>query len=186
MYCLFGLGDEKLQERIEDSYGLLRYIGIFTQSPRSAEGLRALLSDRINEPGIQIVQCVPRSAEIPRDQRLSLGVSANRLGEDTYLGSRIVDRMGKFRVAAGPLDSDTFHRLLPDKSDFKTMNKLIYFYLDKPLTWDVELKLSRDTVRPVQLGAERWAQLGWNSWIYSGTFEKKDVAVTLQKTKDRY
>ena len=179
LYCLLGLEDDKLKAHFENPQSLLRYTGLTTLFPRSAEGLRALLSDSLAEPSIKIIQCVQRITEIPVDQRFILGVRGNRLGENAYLGIEIDDRMGKFRVRAGPVDSDTFHRFLPDKPAYQKMKENIRFYLDQPLLWDFELSINSDNIKTGRPGHKRWSQLGWNTWIFSEKFSEGDISVTL-------
>jgi len=169
LYCLLGFESEKMRERVVDPYGMLRYLGLTTQAPRSAEGLRAMLSDHLHEPTIDIEQCVPRVATIPDDQRFILGRSGCTLGDDAYLGSEVHERMGKFRVKIGPVDSETFHRFLPDKPAFKRMAELIRFYLDQPLIWDMEIRLKPGEIQPVRLGDGQWTQVGWNTCVFSNS-----------------
>ncbi|MBN1290604.1 MAG: type VI secretion system baseplate subunit TssG [Candidatus Latescibacteria bacterium] len=179
LYCLIGLENDTLQNQVNDSYGMMRYMGLLTQFPRSAEGLRSLLSDNLNEPSIRIDQCIPRIAKIPDDQRFILGVSGNALGKNGYLGNKIVDRMGKFRIQARPLDSDTFHRFLPDRPAFNTIRNLTSFYLDQQLLWDMELIIDYNTIDHARLGGNEWSQLGWSTWIYSEKPQTGNVSVVL-------
>lgn len=179
LYCLLGLGDETLQKEVRDSYGLLRYIGLFTQFPRSAEGLRSLLSDKLNERSVRIQQCMARFTEIPEDQRLILGKSGNVLGTNTYLGTEIADMMGKFRVSIGPVDEETLHRLLPDQPNFQEMQNTIRYYLDQPLTWDVEIAIDSGKIRPARLGGGKWSQLGWNTWLFKDKMPVEKISVLL-------
>ena len=165
LYCLAGLGGEVLRESAENPYGMLRYIGLATQFPRSAEGLRALLADGLSEPAIHITQCMKRIANIPEDQRLFLGVSGNILGEDTYLGEGIADRAGNFRVHIGPVNKETFDRYLPDQPAFQKLGQLIRFYLDQPLAWDVEVTLKPHDLTTTVVSSQ--AMLGCNTWIFS-------------------
>ncbi|HUT63696.1 MAG TPA: type VI secretion system baseplate subunit TssG, partial [Anaerolineae bacterium] len=179
LYCLLGLGEKELQKQVEDSYSLLRFIGLATQFPRSAEGLRVLLSDRLHEPSIRIIQCVPRIVVIPQDQRFILGIRGNKLGVNSYLGREILDRTGKFRIQAGPFSGRSFHSLLPDRAAYKKITQLVRFYLDKPLVWDMKLFVHGDSIKTAQLGSSRWSQLGWNSWIFSGQLQPGTTSVTL-------
>ncbi|MHB9030388.1 MAG: type VI secretion system baseplate subunit TssG, partial [Candidatus Latescibacterota bacterium] len=180
LFSLVGLAGETTRAQVSDAYGFLRYAGLTTLFPRSAEGLRALLSDRFEEPSLRIEQCASRAAAIPEDQRLLLGLSCNRLGENAYLGAEITDRMGKFMVAIGPAGADAFHRFLPDCPDHTEMSRLIGFYLDQPLSWDVRFTLRGGSIQPACLGGARWSQLGWNTWTFSEHPFGDTVAVTLE------
>ena len=179
LFCLLGLENDKLQQQVDDSYSLLRYTGLVTQFPRSSEGLRTLLSDKLNEPNIRIIQCVSRVAGIPEDQRFILGISGNTLGVNSYIGKEIVERMGKFRIQTKPVDSTVFHSFLPDRPAFRKMSSLINFYLDQPLIWDMELIINSENIQPARLGENRWSQLGWNTWIFSEMFQAGNLSVTL-------
>lgn len=168
LFSLLGVESPLFQRRMSDPMALLRYIGLTTQSPRSAEGLRALLSDALQTPRLGIVQCVTRLASIPEDQRCRLGISGATLGHDSYLGVRITDRMGKFRVSIGAADGETLHRFLPNDVHFKKMTELIGFYLDQPLDWDLEITVAAGEIRHAGLGTDAWSRLGWNTWLFSG------------------
>ena len=167
LYCLLGFEGEILRDSLDDGFSLLRYIGLFSQRPRSAEGLRALLADALGET-VEIEQAVERMAPIPEDQRFYLGQRGNGLGETSYLGTEIVDRMGKFRVRVGPVSGESFAKLLPDRPLFRKMNQLIRYYLDQPLLWDAEITLAKGDQAMTRLGDDSWSQLGFNTWIYSG------------------
>ena len=131
LFSLLGLENPCIRQRLEDPYRLLRYMGLTTQIPRSAEGLRALLSDSLGEESLGIVQCVERKAAVPEDQRLRLGRSGHVLGEETVLGQEVSDRMGKFRVEIGPCGGDGLHRMLPDGEPYALLRERIRFYLDR-------------------------------------------------------
>ncbi len=180
LHCLLGLGDQSFRSKVDDSFGLLRYIGLTTQSTRSAEGLRALLADNLDEPSFEIEQCIARMAQIPVDQRCYVGVSGCTLGENAYLGSEVSDRNGKFRVRLGPLDPGPFHRFLPDRTKFAKMKQLINFYLDQPLDWDVAIRVDSQLVMPARLGKADWSQLGWDTWLFSFGEDPEVTEVTLK------
>jgi type VI secretion system protein ImpH len=180
LYCLLGFGTEKIREAFEKPARFLRYIGLATQIPRSAEGLRSLISDSIGEPSIDIEQCVPLMAPIPEDQRLCLGVSGHCLGEDATVGAFVLDCTGKFRVHAGPLSGASFQRLLPEGNAFGLIDRLVAFYLDQPLDWDLEIEVLSSDICPVTIGDGASSRLGWNTWLPSdGKYEENHVR--LQK-----
>jgi len=180
LFCLLGLGTDKLRQGIPRDQALLRYIGLFTQSPRSALSLQTLLSDALDVRHLDIIQCVPRVAIIPEDQRCLLGLSAANLGTDTYLGLEMADRMGAFRVRIGPVDAGAFGRLFPDKVEFSVLKGLIHLYLDQPLQWDLEVSLGAEEARTVCLGGPRWCRLGWETWVFSGEILKGEAVARFQ------
>lgn len=180
LYCLLGFGDQSLRSQVDDSFGLIRYTGLFMQSPRSASGLETLLRDAMAEPRLKIIPCVTRSATIPDDQRFRLGVSGNRLGEMSYLGRRMQDRMGKFRVRITPLDWVTYQDWLPDADCHNKLGELINLYLDQPLKWDLELILDQEEAHTTCLGADTGSRLGWDTWVMAGEKHKGRAKVRFK------
>ncbi len=167
LFCLLGFGTEKIRQSVSHPLRLLRYIGLATQMPRSAEGLRALISDAISEPSVAIEQCIPAMVEIPHDQRCILGRRGHCLGEDASIGSFVSDSTGKFRIHAGPLPEKKFQELLPDGAPFTLIGRFAEYYLDQPLDWDMEIEVNEAEIRPVNLGDTGVCRLGWNTWLGS-------------------
>jgi type VI secretion system protein ImpH len=91
---------------------LLRVSGLLTQFPRTAAGLRCLLSDRAGAP-VKVIQCVSRTVPIPPDQRCHLGEDSAQLGESAWIGLQAQDDTGKFRIEVGPLTAATFAQVIP-------------------------------------------------------------------------
>ena len=180
LYCLLGLGNEGFRRRLDDPYGMLPYLGLATQLPRSCEGLRAMLAGTLCLEQVEVIACVEQMAPVPDRQRLVLGRPDNILGENTVLGELVPDRMGKFRVRIEPADADLLHRFLPDGHQFQKMEKAIAFYLDQPLDWDVEIVLDADQVESPTLGRRRWASLGWNTWLVAEKKGRGRAAVVLE------
>lgn len=180
LFCFLGLGIERHRQEVPDVQALIPYIGVFTQFPRSAQGLKTLLTDALKEAHLEIVQCVSRTASIPEDQRIFLGASTANLGVNSYLGQEIDDRMGAFRIRVGPVDADAFHDFLPGTPKSDTMAQLVRLYLDKPLKWDSEVILDAREVRTVRLGESRWSHLGWDTWIFSEKSFPHDVSAKFQ------
>jgi len=168
LFCLLGLGEPELREVAGGAYPLLRYLGLFTQHPRSAAGLEGILRDTIGGCRVELVPCVLRKAKVPPDQRALLGETGNRLGEDCFLGDEIDDRMGKFRLRVGPLDADRFDSLLPGRSLNRRVTAIVEIYLTDPLEYDIELVLAEGEAKTACLGAPRWSALGLDTWSFSG------------------
>jgi len=168
LYCLVGLGEKKLQEEALEPYRLLRYIGLFTQFPRSALGLQTLLRDGLGGLDVKIISCLKRRARIPPDQCSVLGSSTCILGENSFLGQEIEDRTGKFRIQIGPIDLEQFYSLLPGNQNHQKLAFFTQFYLTDSLIYDLELILAEGEVRTTCLGADKWSRLGLDTWVFSG------------------
>ncbi len=167
LFCLIGLGEKELASSLPDSFSMLRYTGLLARFPRSALDLRTMLRDSLKIKRIRIVQNVKRMAPIPADQQMRMGVSGCRLGVDTVLGSRIADRMGKFRIEIGPLAWSGYNEFLPGTLLYEKLVGFVRFYVTDPLAFDMKLILAAGEARPIRLGDPR-ARLGLNMWCFSG------------------
>jgi type VI secretion system protein ImpH len=168
LYSLVGLGEDKLRENIPESYCLLRYIGLFTQFPRSAMGLKTLIQDALGEIPVEVVPCIGRYVKIPEDQMISLGLNNGVLGTDSFLGEEIEDKSGKFRLMIGPMNKKNFLSCSPGNEGFKKFVFLTNLYMVDPLDYDIELIMKQDQKKTTCLGDTNWSSLGVNTWIFAG------------------
>jgi len=167
LYCLLGLGEPKLRQSIPDVRGLLRYIGLFTQLPRSATGLITILRDALDDVPLALVPCINRMAKIPEPQRLKMGESGCSLGMNTYVGEEMEDRMGKFRIRIGPLDQSDFLRFTPGEPGHAKLTALTELYITEPFEYEVELILAAEQAQTVCLGDPVRSVLGVTTWVFS-------------------
>ncbi len=167
LFCLLGLGAKQIRAEIPHADMLLRYIGLFTQFPRSAAGLRTLLRDVLSDVPIDLTPCIKRMAKIPEAQRLMLGGASSRLGSNSYLGEEIEDRMGKFRISVGPLNQVDFLRFTPGNAGHTMLTSLTDQYLTEPLEYEVELILAANQARTTSLGDPVRSVLGVTTWVFS-------------------
>jgi predicted component of type VI protein secretion system len=59
LFCLLGLGLPELRTPIRQPERFLRYIGLFSQLPRSGTGLKTLLADWLEEPSVDVIEMSP-------------------------------------------------------------------------------------------------------------------------------
>lgn len=167
LFCLLGLGDKPLRAGVAEPFRLLRYIGLLTQKPRSGMGLLTLLRDSLDGIPVDVIPCVERRAEIPEDQKLILGGGAQGLGVDTVIGREIVDRMGKFRVQIGPLDSAGFQSFYPGAKNYQELCFLTDLYVLEGLAYDIEVILAEGEATTACLADPDRSRLGLNTWVFS-------------------
>ncbi len=179
LYSFVGLHASDLRDGLPVNDGLLRYAGLFNLHPRSALGLNTLLADAFNPAKVQVQCCTLQYVPIPADQRLHLGLQANQLGEDTYLGSQVDDYSGSITITLSDLPEDSFHQLLPGTPGHKRLEFLTRFYLVDPLEVRVVLELRHEDARAARtlkvLGAAveatpesattNWTRLGFDTWL---------------------
>lgn len=167
LFCLLGIGEKKLRSEITNPYGLIRYVGLFTQMPRSALGLETLLTDALDGMAVTVIPCVERKAKIPDDQKLVMGSTAHNLGVNCFLGEEIVDRMGKFRIRIGPLDKNKFRSFYPESDNYKTAIFLTDMYILESLVYDLEIILAEGEAEKACLGDPDRSRIGLNTWLFS-------------------
>jgi type VI secretion system protein ImpH len=151
-----------------DGHRLLGYVGLLSQHPRGAEGLRRILRHRFGGVPVEVEQHVPEWQAIPGDHRHRLGSAATRLGEDVSLGERVRDLSGKFRVVLGPLDYAAFERVLPGGADHRTLRDWIRLYAPESLAFDVVAILAGRGVPALRLTGAGERRLGLDSWLLAG------------------
>jgi type VI secretion system protein ImpG len=169
LFCLIGLGEKELRSSLPDAWSLVRYAGLLTGFPRSAQGLLTLLRDALGMRAVEIEQCVLRKVPVPADQQMCLGLSSTRLGLDTFLRSEMPDRMGKLRIWLGPLSKEDFDSFLPGTLQHEKLAGLVRLYLNEPLEFDLKLTLAAGQARPIRLGDPEGPRLGLNTWSFSGS-----------------
>lgn len=165
LYSLIGLAEPELRKNLPENKALLRYAGLFMCYPRSALGLKTLISDFFQLPGVEIDQCVENRIPIDRDQHCLLGMHACRLGDDSHIGSQITDYSSKIRIRCGPVDQTRFHEISPGTESYARLDRVISAYLDQPLSVDFRLIVDKEQIETTTLGGPRWCQLGFHTWL---------------------
>jgi type VI secretion system protein ImpH len=184
LFALFGLPEQLWRAKLRTPQVLLRYIGLTSQTPRSAAGLQALIRDWLENDQVEVEQCIQRRVAIPKQQQLHLGMQGCLLGEETFLGQEMEERSSKFRLSIKAINGARFHSLLPDRPAFAEVVHLVHLYVNSPLVWDLQLSLPQESVQAATLGGGdhgSWAQLGWNTWLRSegAPLEPEQTSVCL-------
>ncbi|MBS3780630.1 MAG: type VI secretion system baseplate subunit TssG [Desulfovermiculus sp.] len=167
LFSLIGLGEKESREILPESFQLIRYIGLFSQFPRSALGLKTLLGDALDIQTLDIEPCIPTWVTIPETQRTRPGLQSAKLGTDTVVGSQILDRMNNFRIHIGPLNKRTFQALMPGNPKYTLLMSLVRLYITDALAYDVSLSLKAGEAQKTCLGGAQWSILGLDTWIFS-------------------
>jgi len=160
---LMGLGLSEFQARgpVPDQ-AMLQYAGWFANPVRSAEGLRAILSDYFEVP-VTIEEFQGEWLELPEESRLQLGgpPSVCALGRGTILGRRAYAVQSRFSVVFGPLSAEQFKRFLPGNFALTQLKHFVRAYAGDEFAWDLRLKLSEDASVQIRLGGTQ--QLSYNA-----------------------
>jgi type VI secretion system protein ImpH len=151
-----------------ESLRVLRHAELWAQQRRTAEGLKILLEDRLNDPDerletakeridVEIVPFTPRWIELDQERvlRLERNRAAGTLGLGTTLGSRARDWQGRFTVKIGPLTLHQFRGLeptprsqkpQPGRSAYRELVELVRRYVGPEFDFEVILVLKANEV----------------------------------------
>jgi type VI secretion system protein ImpH len=191
LLSLTGYGTPHLADRMTAGQEpLLHYAGLLTTQPRSAERLRALISDWLGRP-VEVRQFVGAWLKLPPDQRTRLGgrgiaAQFNRLGfgqdeigdnpvrDDAALGVRAWDVQAGVVLRIGPLDRESFTALLPDRPALERLVALVRAYLGFATGFAINLVVAAAAVPALQLNADADPppRLGWNTWLTANAGRK--------------
>ncbi len=177
LYCLLGFGHQELKQGKEQQiYRMLRYIGIFSQYPRSAEGIKILLQDFLGAKQVQVIPNLKKKVKIPHEQRCKLGVNGHALGEDAYLGEELWDGMSAFLILIAGASAKAYYDNLPGSQGWDFLRWLIRVYVQSPLDYDLKISLRPGQAQTATLGSWRWSGLGYNTWLLSDQSTEAPVA----------
>lgn len=178
LYALMGLYEPAMRARVPDAAGLLSQTGLFSRHVRSAAALEAMLRGALQREEVEVVQCVPRNAAIPADQRLRIGAGGCTLGQDAVVGERVVDCCGRFQVRIGGVDAEAFSLALAPDGLIARVRRICTEFLVQPLECEVVLVLEEGVVQPAavggndfnrMMGLNEFATLGQDAWVVGGT-----------------
>ncbi len=183
LLSLTGYGTAHLVDRLAAGREpLMHYAGFLTTQPRSAERLRALVSDWLGRP-VEVCEFVGAWLPLPADQRTRLGERGfagqfDRLGvapdegddaarADATIGVRAWDQQAGIVLRIGPLDRDGFTALLPDRPLLEHLVALVRAYLGYATGFAINPIASAAAVPDLQLRADADPAplLGWNTWM---------------------
>jgi type VI secretion system protein ImpH len=160
--------DDPFSEKLKSFTGMefspagqfLRHAGLLIRKPISASALRTLLADGFSVP-VRIAQCLQRTITVALSDQKPLGDRGARLGDDSLVGDRLIDRSTRLRVRVGPLNRSRLRHFLPGGSDYRRLTGLLQSVV--PIHLECEIELLRDP------GRNRWrlggfgSALGWTT-----------------------
>ncbi len=169
LLAVTGYGTGHLTDRLlTGPEPILHFAGLFSAKQRSADRLRAMVSDWLSMP-VEVEEFAGAWLNLPVDQRTRIGVRGvfNRLAADSAIGVRAWDPQARFILRVGPLDREGFERLLPDRMALHRLVALVRAYVGYEQGFAINPVLAAASVPPLQLAAilEPAPRLGWNTWL---------------------
>jgi type VI secretion system protein ImpH len=166
---LIGLGTPGLQDRqaVRDD-SLIYYCGLLSLHPRSAAGLRQILSDYF-DVRIEVEQFVGGWYKLDRETQClfdKANTYSEQLGVGVIIGDEIWDQQSAVRLRLGPMPLARYLDFLPNGSAYSPLKALTRFYSGGEIDFEVQLVLQREQVPSCELGLETEAapQLSWTTW----------------------
>jgi type VI secretion system protein ImpH len=139
---------------------LLAIAPLLSIRTRPGRSLQIILERMVPDTTIGVESFVARKVKLGPDQVMRLGKQSSTLGVDTTLGSSVVDRSGRFRVAVGPVNYETFDKLMPGGQRHPLLRNVIHQFSRGVLEVECQITLAADEVPRLQLGVTRGSKLG--------------------------
>jgi type VI secretion system protein ImpH len=189
LLALTGYGTPHLAPRLEvGTEPLLFYAGLFAPRVRSADCLRAIVSDWIGQP-VLVEQFAGGWLSLGPEEMSALPSANgpgqfNALGVDATIGSRSWDVQSRIVLRIGPLTLERFQAMLPDRTLFRRLASLVRAYLDCEIGFAINPVLAASEVPQLGLPAEAVARLGWNAWLPTSGPRPNDATEALFEADD--
>nr|WP_314075934.1 type VI secretion system baseplate subunit TssG [uncultured Roseococcus sp.] len=159
-----GMGTPGLSGRLAVPAESLRYhAGHLAARTRSAERLRAMLAEEAGAE-VEIVEFAGGWLRLPPTEQSRMGQAHGRLGVDAAIGAQVWDPQARFIIRLGPLDAESFARLLPGQPLFEQICGLTRLFVGPEQDFVLNPILAADAVPVTRLG-EGGGRLGLTSWM---------------------
>jgi len=155
----------------------MSYCGAIGSRVRSATSLSGVLSDFMGNVPVKIDQFVARWIKL--DEQVNLGEAGPNalcLGDNTIIGSEVLDVSGKVDIVIGPMKSNEVNGLLPGNERAQELGNLVDRFMDPTMNFDVLLKVEPSDGIGIYLGAKD-VVLGWTTVL--GTASNSDYDIRL-------
>jgi len=159
----------------------LPYVAALGGRSQSLTTLQGMLRHFFIGIPIHVKLFMKRYIDIPKESQISFG---KRLEENLFLGQRMADISGAFRIIIGPMKKEDYERFLPNGPYYHDLTYLVQMMVSKFLDWDIELRLEAKDIPELIIGNDYNPKLGYNTWL-STTDNKKRDGVNIFQKNDR-
>jgi type VI secretion system protein ImpH len=189
LLALTGYGTLHLAPRLQAGVEpLLFYAGLFAPRVRSADRLRAIVSDWLGQrvaveqfAGAWLTLTPEAMSALPAANRPG---QFNRLGVDAAIGSRSWDMQSRIVLRIGPLTLARFNAMLPDRTLFRRLASLVRAYLDCEIGFAINPVLAAAEMPPLEVSDTSAVRLGWNAWLPTCGPRRNDATEAVFEADD--
>ncbi len=175
-----GMASSQQQDSLPDRSRLF-FAGTFSNQIKNAEGLATILSGYFKIP-VVIEEFIGEWMSLPTESQWRLGEceETGTIGKTAIVGEKVWGCQHKFRLRFEPLSLAQFRCFLPGSEALACVAAAVKNYVGYQLDWDLKLVLQREQVPALVLGGEN--QLGWSTWLHSGTVATVRGDTIIQST----
>ncbi|HLJ86716.1 MAG TPA: type VI secretion system baseplate subunit TssG [Candidatus Angelobacter sp.] len=188
LLSVIGLNTKALTNRqyVPDE-ALIYYSGILGQHPRSAQGLKQILSDYFRVL-VEVEQFVGRWVKLSHHDQTCFGDSDSqktRLGSGAVVGDEIWDQQSLVRIRLGPLTRKQYLDFLPMPASraYPALKSLLKFYSNDEVDFEVQLILKRQETPAFHMTGQEEEDnllLGWVTWMKNAPLGRDPGETVLQ------
>ncbi|MEO6527594.1 MAG: type VI secretion system baseplate subunit TssG [Gemmatimonadaceae bacterium] len=161
--CLAGLGAPG-PAGTGSRESLLPFAAVLRNAVRNVDGLTRLVATLIPAIAVRVQENMPRWIEAPTRPQLGQRGERAVLGVTTWIGRRLLDASGSFRIVLGPMTWEQFEQLRPGKRDAQALHELVTLYAPDGLAYDVELLIHSSRLPMTRLGSPT-NRIGRTTWV---------------------
>lgn len=159
---------------------MLFYSGLFWQNPRSAVGLKQILSHYFNTR-VSVLSHQGGWVDIPEELWTYIARGGrgknNVLGQTAMCGKRTWDVNQNLKIQLGPLHMDELLRFLKIGTAYPKLIEMMQQYLPAGYRFSMNLKVHAKDVKETRLDGKSY--LGWTSWMLSKPVLEDDNQINL-------
>ncbi|MEK6748532.1 MAG: type VI secretion system baseplate subunit TssG [Pseudomonadota bacterium] len=166
LFSLIGLAMPTQRSSPAIEWGrLLPLAGVLGRRVANAATIETVISEYFNRVPVRVEQFIQNRVTIDRSQWNSLGKINAWLGQDAFLGSKVIDAAGAFAVHLGPLTYDRYLEFLPSGRYYKSVRELLRLMMTDAMSYSVCIKVDARDVPQAQLSKTHTQGLGWGAWL---------------------
>jgi len=165
MFSMAGFRDQAWLRSFPDPAFVLRNINLFRYHKGTAAGIRLLIEKLFKNTKVTIEQCYEHWFHIPRNQRLGIGKQGHKLGENTLLGNKMNETLGKVIIHISVISAKEYKYWFNNEKNWSGLKSLLRYFIGQPLIIELKLEVENNPQFLFQLNHKNKFTLGRNTWL---------------------